>query len=99
MRQEVAKGVAQQYRPSSNISIADLLRNVNPSDESFYKYIPKMFFEEKSSKGNLVRIKKRNAQVGESTAPIAAHYDKNISISIITEKADLSSEKSKNVKK
>lgn len=51
VRQEVAKGVAQQYRPSSNISIADLLRNVNPLDESFYKYIPKMFFEgEKSTK-------------------------------------------------
>ena len=57
MRQEVAKSVAQQYRPSSlfgevvaqgntkngvtqyprssNISIADLLRNVNPLDTSF----------------------------------------------------------------
>lgn len=46
VRQEVAKGVAQQYRPSSIISISDLLRNVNPLDESFYKYIPKMFFED-----------------------------------------------------
>jgi hypothetical protein len=34
-----------QYPRSSNISISDLLRNVNPLDESFYKYIPKMFFE------------------------------------------------------
>lgn len=48
MRQEVAKGVAQQVRPSSNINIAQLLKNVNPSDESFYKYIPKMFFEEET---------------------------------------------------
>ena len=48
MRQEVAKGVAQQVRPSSNINIAQLLKNVNPSDKSFYKYIPKMFFEEES---------------------------------------------------
>ena len=47
-RQEVAKGVAQQYRPSSTISIYDLLRNVNPSDKDFYKYIPKMFFENKN---------------------------------------------------
>ena len=30
---------------ASNSSISDLLRNVNPLDESFYKYIPKMFFE------------------------------------------------------
>ena len=36
-----------QYPRSSNISISDLLRNVNPLDESFYKYIPKMFFEDK----------------------------------------------------
>ena len=48
MRQEVAKGVSQQYRPSSNINIADLLKNVNPLDENFYKYIPKMFFEGKN---------------------------------------------------
>ncbi len=48
-RQEVAKGVAQQYRPSSTISIYDLLRNVNPKDESFYKYIPKQFFESENS--------------------------------------------------
>lgn len=46
-RQEVAKGVAQQYRrPSFNISIRDLLKNINPQDKSFYKYIPKQFFEE-----------------------------------------------------
>ncbi|MBQ9113915.1 MAG: hypothetical protein IJY05_03225 [Clostridia bacterium] len=48
-RQEVAKGVAQQYRPlSSTISISDLLGNVNPFDKDFYKYIPKMFFENKN---------------------------------------------------
>lgn len=40
-----------QYPHSSNISISDLLRNVNPLDESFYKYIPKMFFDgEKGTK-------------------------------------------------
>ncbi len=38
-RQEVANGVAQQYRPSSSISIRDLLKNVNPNDKNFYKYI------------------------------------------------------------
>lgn len=33
---------------SVNISIRDLLRNVNPNDKDFYKYIPKQFFEEKN---------------------------------------------------
>ena len=33
-RQEVAKGVAQQYRrPSFNISIRDLLKNINPKQK------------------------------------------------------------------
>ena len=46
MRQEVAKGVAQQVRPSSStISIPDLFANVNTKDESFYKYIPKNFLK------------------------------------------------------
>ena len=151
MRQEVAKGVAQQYRPSSIISISDLLRNVNPLDESFYKYIPKMFFDEKTlkkssrksldnvinvpvfinekgiynrvfidtnkiatvfgrdeiysyireqiSKGNLVRIKKRNIQTSESTAPIAANYGKNVSTTIVRENTEKSTENAKKVEK
>lgn len=33
--------VAKQYAPPSNISILDFLQKINPSDESFYKYIPK----------------------------------------------------------
>ena len=46
-RQEVAKGVAQQYRhPSFNISIRDLLKNINPQDKGFYKDIPKQFFKD-----------------------------------------------------
>ena len=53
MRQEVAKGVAQQYRPSSNISISDLFANVNPKDESFYKYIPKGFLGGKTKRYSL----------------------------------------------
>ncbi len=53
VRQEVAKGVAQQYRPSSNISISDLFANVNPKDESFYKYIPKGFLEGKTKRYSL----------------------------------------------
>ena len=57
------------------------------------------YIREQISKGNLVRIKKRNAQVGESTAPIAAHYDKNVSNTIITEKTDLSIENDKKVEK
>lgn len=40
-------GVTQNSRPS-NISISELLKNINPKDESFYKYIPKMFFESKN---------------------------------------------------
>ena len=53
VKQEVAKdGVARQYSPSSNISIADYFRKINPSDESFYKYIPKKFLKENNS-GNV----------------------------------------------
>ena len=46
--QEVAKGVAQQYSHPSTISIRDLLKNVNPNDKDFYKYIPKQFCEKGS---------------------------------------------------
>ena len=46
-RQEVTKGVAQQYRhPSFNISIRDLLKNINPQYKGFYKDIPKQFFKD-----------------------------------------------------
>lgn len=46
VKQEVAtNGVARQYSPSFTISIADFLRKINPSDESFYKYIPKRLLE------------------------------------------------------
>ena len=38
-------GVAQNSR-SVNISIADLFKNINPSDKSFYKYIPKNFLND-----------------------------------------------------
>ncbi|MBQ7319132.1 MAG: hypothetical protein IJW97_02980 [Clostridia bacterium] len=41
-------GVTQDSR-SVTISIADLLRNVNPSDVNFYKYIPKEFFSEEDT--------------------------------------------------
>ncbi len=37
-------GVAQNSRPS-NISIAELFRNINPNDKNFTKYIPKQFLE------------------------------------------------------
>ncbi len=49
--QEVAEnGVAQQYAPSSTISIADFFAKINPSDESFYKYIPKEFLQDSDNK-------------------------------------------------
>lgn len=42
--QEVAdSSVAQQVTRPSNISIAEYFKNINPKDESFYKYIPKPF--------------------------------------------------------
>ena len=50
--QGVASGVAQ-VPPSSNISISDLFANVNPKDESFYKYIPKGFLEGKTKRYSL----------------------------------------------
>ncbi len=34
-----------QYSRSSIVMLADLLKNVNPADVSFLKYIPKQFFE------------------------------------------------------
>ena len=50
VKQEVAtNGVARQYSPSFTISIADYFRKINPSDESFYKYIPKKFLKDNNS--------------------------------------------------
>ena len=50
VRQEVAEnGVARQVPPPSDISIAEFFKKINPLDESFYKYIPKPFFEAKIS--------------------------------------------------
>lgn len=44
------KALPNNIHPSSStVSIAELLRNVNPSDKDFYKYIPKMFFEKDGS--------------------------------------------------
>ena len=44
VKQEVAKdGVARQYSPPSDISISEYFQKINPSDESFYKYIPVQF--------------------------------------------------------
>ena len=49
VKQEVANaGVARQYSVPSVISIAEYFRKINPSDESFYKYIPKPFLQGKS---------------------------------------------------
>ena len=45
--QEVAdNSVAQQVTRPSNISIAEYFKNINPKDESFYKYIPKLFLND-----------------------------------------------------
>lgn len=51
--------------------------------DNFRKYIT-----EKVNSGELVKIKRRNIQSGDSTAPIAAQYGKNVSSdnAIITEK-------------
>ena len=46
-QEDASKGGARQYSPSSTISIAEYFRKINPSDESFYKYIPKPFLEGK----------------------------------------------------
>ena len=53
VKQEVATdGVAQQYSPSSNISIAQFFKKINTKDESFLKYVPDGFLneEQKASK-------------------------------------------------
>lgn len=52
--QEVAdNSVAQQYARPSDISLSELFKNVNPQDESFYKYIPKQFLEEAELTGEI----------------------------------------------
>lgn len=63
VKQEVAtNGVAQQYSPSFNISIADFLRKINPSDESFYKYIPKKLLEtSKDGNGQVLNVKSNDS--------------------------------------
>jgi len=56
-----------------------------------------LYIREQISKGNLVRIKKRNTQASESTAPVAAHYGENVSSTSIrddSEKVNTSDEKS-----
>ena len=48
VKQEVATGgVARQYSPSSNISIAKIFEKINPTDKSFLKYIPDGFLNDK----------------------------------------------------
>lgn len=42
---DARNGVAQQYSPPSDISISQFFKKINPSDESFTKYIPKQFLE------------------------------------------------------
>ena len=47
VKQEVAmNGVARQYSPSSIISVSNIFEKINPSDESFIKYIPDGFLDE-----------------------------------------------------
>ena len=45
-----ANGVAQTF-PPPDISIADFFKNINPSDESFYKYIPRPFLDNNVAAG------------------------------------------------
>lgn len=59
---------------SVNISIRDLLKNVNPNDKDFYKYIPKQFFEEKnrySIKPNENTKKVSEGQIQKKVADIS----------------------------
>ena len=42
------KKVARQYSPPSDISIAEYFQKINPSDKSFYKYIPEPFLTNRS---------------------------------------------------
>ena len=56
-----AEGVAQIFPPSS-ISISEYFKKINPSDESFYKYIPKPFLsEEKNNENDNMRFSKIKA--------------------------------------
>lgn len=54
-RDDLNKEVAHSSL-SVNISIRDLLKNVNPNDKDFYKYIPKQFFDEDSE---IIRFSKK----------------------------------------
>ena len=51
------------------------------------------------TEGNLVRIKKRNTQAGESTTPIVAHYGENVSNNSISQNSDSVNQNSENSQK
>ena len=72
VKQEVAtNGVARQYSPSFTISIADFLQKINPSDESFYKYIPKKLLQTTKQDENVRYTLKEdsNANVEQNEEP------------------------------
>lgn len=59
VQEVVSNDVAQQVTRPSTISIPDLFRKINPSDESFLKYVPKKFLEDG------VRFRKTNGDTTE----------------------------------
>ena len=63
-------GVTKQYAHSSTISIAELFRKVNPSDESFVKYIPDGFLNEVQleAKRKALEVDERKGKTSKKTS-------------------------------
>lgn len=68
--------------------VNNVIMDVNQVATVFGRSNFRKYITEKVNSGELVRIKRRNIQSGDSTAPIAAQYGKNVSSdnAIITEK-------------
>ena len=68
VKQEVAEnGVARQYSPPSNISIAQFFEKINISDKSFLKYIPDGFLSAEQIEAKNLALAKDGAKHGKDT--------------------------------
>lgn len=69
VKQEVAEdGVAQQYSPPSNISIAQFFEKINIADKSFLKYIPDGFLNPVQIEAKKQALEKDGVKYSPSSA-------------------------------
>lgn len=94
VKQEVAeKGVAQQYSPSFNISIAKFFGKINPNDSAHRVLLPDgsefRFSNEKNAEPTVAGVKGKNRRQGPAISSAS-----NISIPDSSEKINPSEESS-----